>query len=92
MHYVDGLQFAVPVDWEVSGGARHEFTIGFVYWLGRCPPDPDSVPAKLTAYPADYTPVPIVGCEGRGTNQEPSANGPRTWSIDLPKASVTSAR
>jgi TonB family protein len=53
------MEFAVPTDWEASGGTHHEYTISFVFRLRPCP---GSVPREEpVTFPADYRPIIVTG-------------------------------
>jgi TonB family protein len=57
--YIRSWEFAVPADWEASGGTHHEYTISFVFRLQPChgtSPREESAP-----FPADYQPIIITG-------------------------------
>lgn len=58
-NYVRGWEFAVPTDWEATGGTHREYTVSFVFRLqpcsGRAPSE------KLVPIPADYQPVTVTG-------------------------------
>jgi TonB family protein len=56
--YVQSLQFAVPADWDASGGTHHEYTISFAFRLSACGSVPREEPVT---FPADYQPITITG-------------------------------
>ena len=57
--YMRGLEFAVPADWEATGGAHHEYTISFVFRLSVCPGStPREEPVQ---FQADYQPIIFTG-------------------------------